>query len=246
MDEHIASAIESMSDDDREGIEALLGAAPDDLREMSAYAYSLIHTRRLLAYRIYLWLARKPEPTDLKLREDWLRIQNNACYLAVFHGERDERREIVDRALRSAPDNIAIYHNAACVLCKLGEADLAIAVVRDGITRGCDDATIRSMAEDDDLDLIRHTDEFREVIAGRGSFDLPSWAEGWSTWEYVQFRSMVRLSLPDPDMTHFEDGAVESGGMSLEIVGLADRCKGSPLPEWDVTIQEHFRSLLSP
>ncbi len=244
MDEHIASVIETMDEDDREGIEALLSAAPDDLHLLSAYAYSLMGRRRALAFRVYRWLAKRPAPTDPPLREEWLRIQNNACYLAVFHGEPEERRAVVDRAIVVAADNIAIYHNAACVLCDLGEPDLALAAIREAIARGIDDASIRSMAEDEDLDLIRHTEAFRAVIAGRGAYTIPSWAKGWTAWEVVQLRALVRTTLPHPDMTHFDEGRVESAGKVLDVAAIAAECTGLPVTEWDEKVSRRVRALL--
>ncbi|MCB9613591.1 MAG: hypothetical protein H6722_14175 [Sandaracinus sp.] len=240
----LADLLASVSDD-RDAVFAALATLDHvDLPRASAFALGLFPKRPLVAMRMLDWLMGLPEPSRPALREEWLRVHNNACYMAVFHGEPEERRAIVERALRVAPHNIAIYHNAACALCKLGDGDAATEAIRQGILRGYDDATIASIRADDDLALIRDTDAFRRVLGERGAKALPAWASGFTPAEYTQFREAVRTVLPDPDLSRFEEEAIAScrvamlDGVALERVDhvfdlreLAASCRGKPAVE---------------
>ncbi|HLT36622.1 MAG TPA: hypothetical protein VK034_10055 [Enhygromyxa sp.] len=240
------STLSGLADDDVKGVERTLASASEGAGHIVTIAMSLVSSRPILAYRIQAALARQPEPARPIDREHWLRAHNNACYLAVFHGNPAEKRDVVDRALRVAPRNVAIYHNAACLLCQLGEAERALRAIRDGIDRGYDDATIKAIAEDPDLDLIRHTEAFQQIIRGRVDFEPPAWASGWTAWELIQFREDLRTTLSDPDLTRFDEGRIAcSHGHDLDIVALAQQCKRHAPSEWGRIVRDHFLALLS-
>jgi hypothetical protein len=240
----LRNTLAGLPDDNVAAIEKLLATRTESIAYIMAIALSLLESRPGLAFRVHAVLARRPEPSDPDEREHWLRVHNNACHLAVFHGNPAEKREVVERALPAAPDNIAIYYNAACLLCQLGEAERALAAIRDGIARGYDDATIRAIADDPDLDLIRHTDAFRTVIQGHGDFQPPAWATGWTAWEVIQFREILRTTPPEPDLTRFDEGRIIWHGCEVDIAELGQLCKEHPPSQWVHLLGQHFARLL--
>ena len=233
-------ALTQLPDDDVAAIEATLASRPERLASIFTVATSLATSRPRLGFRILAALARQPAPSDPIDREHWLRAHNNACYFAIAQGDADEKRDVVDRALRVAPQNVAIYHNAACLLCQLGDGERALEAIRDGIALGYDEATIKAIAEDPDLDLIRHTEAFQRLIAGHREFEPPAWAAGWTAWELIQYREDLRSSLMNPDLSRFDEGRIVWQGREFDIVALAEECKRHPASAWGGIVQRHF------
>jgi hypothetical protein len=160
----LRNTLAGLPDENVAAIEKLLATRTESIADIMAAALSLLESRPGLVFRVHAALARRSEPSKPGEREEWRRAHNNACHLAVFHGKPAEKRDVVERALPIAPENIAIYYNAACLLCQLGEAERALAAIRDGIAGGYDEATIKAIADDPDLDLIRHTEAFRALL----------------------------------------------------------------------------------
>ncbi len=239
--------VAALPDDDAPALYALMAEQTiDAIGTFHNFAISLMQDRPLVAMRLMAWVIDAgPEPSGFVANEPYeqeelRRLHNNATYLAVFHGTPEERRAIVERALLVAAENPAIYHNAACVLCKLGDARAAIETIRAGVASGYDDATIASIREDEDLALISGTEAFMEILEGRGEVVLPPWAEGLSTYQYTQFREAVRTTLADPDMSEFEAGRVTSFGQTFELAGLAGTCRGMTALEITVQVHRHL------
>lgn len=228
----LRNSLAELSDDNVAAIEELLANCGESIGLMLAIAFSLASARPVLAFRTQAALARRPEPSEPDEREQWLRAHNNACHFAVFHGEQAEKRDVVERALPVAADNPAIYYNVACVLCLLGEAERAIEAIRGGINSGYDDATVKAISEDADLDLIRHTEAFQAIIQGRTNFQLPTWAAGWTAGDVIQFRELFRSTSDELDLTDFDAGRIAWHGQEIDIVALAELCKGKPLTTW--------------
>jgi tetratricopeptide (TPR) repeat protein len=236
----IRYALTSLSDNDPESIEATVASRDESLPYLVAIGLELYRSRPRLAMHIFATLARRPAPTNPEDHQAWLRAHNNACAAAVWMGKPEEQRDIVERALVHAPVNPAIYHNAACILCKLGETEPALELVREAVARLDDPAAIQAMADDPDLDPIRHTDAFRAAIAGHAEFEPPSWAEGWTAWEFIQFREFVGSTLDGCDMTRFEAGRVVYEGRELDVIELARRCRERSHAEWGQIVNRYF------
>ena len=234
----------ALADADVDAIEALLASSEQSIAYILTCAMSLAESRPALSFRVLASLARRPEPSEANEREHWLRAHNNACFFAAQLGSAADQRDIVERALRVAPDNVAIYHNAACVLCQLGEAEAALEAVAHALAHA-DEATARAIADDTDLDLIRKDDRFQRLIAGHGEFEPPAWASGWTAWEVIQFREHLRSTLSEPDMSEFDAGRIRGHGRTIEIVELAQRCRAHPIPEWAGIVHMHLVDALS-
>ncbi|WP_146659057.1 tetratricopeptide repeat protein [Enhygromyxa salina] len=240
----LVSTIAALSDEDAAGIEATLTARTEGVRGLAPPIFDLMYTRPLLAFRGLVVITRRPQPTNRVDKELWLRAHNNVCYLANFHGEPEERQAVVERALRVASENLAIYHNAACVLCKLGQPEQALDAIEQGIGLGLDDAAVQAMKDDTDLDLIRHTEAFAALVGERVQFELPGWAPEWTSREFKQFQEFVRTMLPDPDMSDFASGRIRCCGRECDMIGLAKQCHGRNESEWGDLILEHVRELV--
>ena len=247
MTQSLPDIIEALGDDDREALHAALDGLPEvNVGRFSTYAFSIMQARPLMSLRMLSWLMEQNEPTDPTERGEWLKANNNACYLANFHGEPEERRSIVDRALlRAAPDNIAIYHNAAGVLCLLGDATGALDAISQGIARGFDEATIDAIRNDSDLDLIRSTPAFLDIVRSHAELVLPAWADGWTSAQYTQFREAIRTSLADCDLADFDEGRVRSAGETYDILDLARRCKGLDAAACTMAVHRQLHAMLS-
>ncbi|MEM9068298.1 MAG: hypothetical protein AAGE52_07315 [Myxococcota bacterium] len=242
---NVMDELQALDGSDREAIDSILDAEQADIGELSTWAMHAIGTKPLLALRIFAWIARQAEPGGTLDRENWLRAHNNACHLAIFHGEPDERRAIVRLALSVAPRNIAIYHNAACLLCALGDADAALDAIRTGVALGYDAATIAAIAEDADLDLIRDREEFQTIVRDGASIELPSWAEGWTAIEYTQFREHLRTTFyPDPDLSGLARGTIEYENATINVLPLAESCQGKPISEWFDLVRAYVHRIL--
>ncbi|HJL02719.1 MAG TPA: hypothetical protein RMH85_20950 [Polyangiaceae bacterium LLY-WYZ-15_(1-7)] len=240
MSHSIAQALASVADDDRAGLEAALEALPEpDLGACSVYALEVFGERPLVALRVLAWATGRPAPAGGLAREEWRRALNNACYMAVFVGEPRERRAVVERALAVGEENPAIFHNAACVLCALDDAEGALEALRRGVACGYDEATRASIRDDTDLDLIRPTPAFRALF-GDAAPALPAWAPGWEAADFVRLRELVRTSLPQFDAQAFEAGHQRVGGRERDLAELARRCRGLPPHEWVPVVTRFF------
>lgn len=235
----LRNQLAELADDDVDAIEATLASSSHGAAYILTVAMSFVDSRPALAFRVQAALARGPVPHEAIDREHWLRAHNNACYFAIAHGSKAEKLDVVERALRVAPDNVAIYHNAACVLCQLGERERALAAIADAVTHA-DEATIQAIAEDSDLDLIRHTEAFQQLVAGRGEFELPGWAADWTAWQVIYLRELVRSTLGDADLSEFAAGRVGAQGRELDIIELAQLCEDLPVADWPKLVHRHF------
>jgi hypothetical protein len=246
----LSERLAALEDGDRHALHTILhGLQHVSVPQLSLAAVSLMAKRPLTAMRTLAWITTHvAEPGDRVLRDEWLKVHNNACYLAVFHGEPEERRAIVARALHVAPANPPIFHNAACVLCKLGDLDAALDAIRRGVASGYDDVTIASIREDDDLAPIRG-EAFDAILARADTLALPAWAEGYTAAAYSQFRESVRTILPDPDLSTFDDGFVAwadpSSGFErvFDLRELAAECRGVSAIECTEIVHRHFHAL---
>lgn len=223
---------------------ALFDAMPMSVGALSAHALRLMGSRPRVALHVYMWLldnvGRPDERAEL---DEWLKAHNNACYLAALHGNAEERRKVVDAALPLARENLAICHNAAAILCQLGDAEGALDAVRIGIEAGLDAVAIAHMRDDEDLDLIRRGAGFVALVAD-GPLKLPSWAAGWTVAAFAQFREDIRTTLPDPDMSRFDEGVVGAMGRSFDVLRLAAQCRDLPVGEGSLRVHRHFHQLL--
>lgn len=239
----------ALDDGDRDGLNAFLHSLDLGFPYVAAIAFSVMSRRPINAMRTFVWITTHvEEPTDSMLLDEWLKAHNNACHLSVSHGELEERREIVNRALKVAPRNPAIYHNAACALCKLGDLTRALDAIRLGVESGYDDVTIASIRQDDDLAPIRGA-AFDAILARAGDPVLPAWAEGYTAAELSQFREAVRTTLPDPDLSKFDEGTVAwvdpdwGFERELDLHELAAECRGASAIECSERVHRHIHAI---
>ena len=241
----LSKRLASLPDENRDALaSALIDAMPMSVGSLSAHALSIMGSRPRLALHVYMWLLEHVKrPEDARELDEWLKAHNNACYLAALHGNAEERRMVVDAAIPLAPENLAICHNAAATLCRMGEADAALEVVRIGIEAGLDAVAIAHMRDDEDLDLIRHDHRFRALVAS-GPLKLPAWAQGWTVAAFAQFREAVRTTLTDADMSGFDDGVVRAFGRSFDVLELAAKCRDLSPERSTVEVHRHFHALM--
>lgn len=223
---------------------AVFDAMPMSVGTLSAHALQVMGSRPRVALHVYMWLVENmTRPDDPNELDEWLKAHNNACYLAALHGNPDEQRWVVDAALPLARENLAICHNAAAILCRLGDAEGALGAVRVGIEAGLDAVAIAHMRDDEDLDLIRRSAGFQALVSD-GPLKLPAWASAWTVAAFAQFREDVRTTLPDPDMSRFDEGVVAAMGRSFDIVRLAAQCRDLPPGKGSLHVHRHFHALL--
>jgi hypothetical protein len=121
-------------------------------------------------YRILRWVTSRARPENKYDEMAWLRAMNNGTLRAITEGTDEERLEMVTRSMEVAPDNIGIYHNAACVYCALGLADEAMDTVVSAVEHGYENMML--LAEDPDLELISQHPGFLALVADAQSGEL--------------------------------------------------------------------------
>lgn len=143
-------------------VEKLLSTlTDDDMPEAFNLSAELID-EPAMAFRILFWVSSQPRPEKKHLLEAWIRAMNNGTAAACKEGTAAERLEMVNRAIAVAPENLSIYHNAACVYCALGLAEEALDSVVSAAEHGYENMAL--MAEDTDLDLIRQHPGFLALV----------------------------------------------------------------------------------
>lgn len=227
--------LRALPDDELDTIADALEGAPLELAPFVNATLRLMRVNQLRSLRAMIWAmgagSRRADyepPTEPGAeRNAWLYLHNNACHLANFVEDCRERSAVLTHALGVAAENPAIFHNAACLACKLGDAELALQIIRGAVAAELDAAELEAIRTDDDLALISGSDRFNEAFAGRGSFERPAWAGGLTTIEYIQLREAIRTSLPSQPLDGFEAGVIElPGELRFDLAGLASECAG--------------------
>lgn len=83
-------------------------------------------------------------------------------YAYVGLGQRDKAIEIMDSIIALNPDNIGNYYDAACMYSRLKEKENALKYLRIAFEKGY--TKFRHVENDDDMDFIRNTPEFKALI----------------------------------------------------------------------------------
>ncbi len=83
------------------------------------------------------------------------------AYLAL--GERAKAVEYNQRIIDSFPDNNGVYYNAACLYSLMGETDKALGYLKTAFEKGYN--SFAHIGLDDDLDNIRDTQAFKDMVA---------------------------------------------------------------------------------
>jgi Flp pilus assembly protein TadD len=86
----------------------------------------------------------------------------NLAVLAMNGREYDKAHSLLERALRNAPDNIAANYNMVCLLAKENRPEESLAWLAKTIALGFNEW--RLLQEDKDLDNLRGTREFQEIL----------------------------------------------------------------------------------
>ncbi len=159
----------ALAEGDLEGTRAALKTL-DATDSLAAFTAAYQHRAHASAgFEVFRWIGELPAPDDPMDRENWLRALNNACALAIQHpGDDEARLAMARRAVSFGPQNVAIFHNAACVFCSVGALEEALDAVAAAVDHGYGSAT---MVDDPDLDAIRHTEDFADAIGGAREAD---------------------------------------------------------------------------
>lgn len=165
----IQSLRDALSEGDLEATRAALKTL-DGSDSLAAFMAAYENREHASAgFEVFRWISELPPPEGQMDRENWLRALNNACALAIQHpGDDEARLTMARRAMSFGSQNIAIFHNAACVFCSVGELEEALDAVAAAVDHGYGSAT---MVDDPDLDAIRHTDDFADAIGGAREAD---------------------------------------------------------------------------
>ncbi|MEZ4362955.1 MAG: hypothetical protein R3B48_22380 [Kofleriaceae bacterium] len=145
--------------------EALARLRPEELSEVFSLSFD-VRAQPRLELELLLWVTEQPEPfPDSSRHTSWLRAMNNACLRASSLDALDEPRvlALAERSLAHAPANLSIYHNVACLYCKLGRREQALAAVRSAAEH--EYPSLGELATDDDLLLLRDDPEFTRLVA---------------------------------------------------------------------------------
>jgi len=87
----------------------------------------------------------------------------------LFLGQTDKATEFMDKLLREDP--AGNYYNAACLYSRMGDKDKALDYLRRSLT-SMDDANYNNMMIDPDLENIRGTEGFRQILENALSHEL--------------------------------------------------------------------------
>lgn len=124
-------------------------------------SFTLQQTNPKEALLLLDWIIDQPRPSEEYAQTNWLRAHNNACFLFKF-ADPDMNLRNARRALAVAGDNVPVFHNVACVFCKLEMAEEAMEAVRCAVAHGYEYTAF--MFEDSELDLIRRREDFRLLV----------------------------------------------------------------------------------
>lgn len=91
-------------------------------------------------------------------------IEDGTCrqYAYVGLGNREKAIEVMDSIIAAAPDKAGNYYDAACVYCRLGDVEKGLEYLQLCFENGY--RQILHIHQDDDMDLIRNTQRFKELI----------------------------------------------------------------------------------
>ena len=92
------------------------------------------------------------------------KVEEGTCrqYAYVGLGNKEKAIEIVDSIIAAMPDDAGVYYDAACVYCRLGDANKGLQYLRTCLEKGY--RKIQHIHQDDDMDLIRNNKQFKELI----------------------------------------------------------------------------------
>lgn len=90
---------------------------------------------------------------------------NSCAQYALFElGEKDKAKAFQDSVIAHYPDDKGVYYDGACLYCRMGEYDKALANLKLSLEKGyCDFAHIYN---DDDLDALKNRNDFKALING--------------------------------------------------------------------------------
>ena len=91
-------------------------------------------------------------------------IEEETCrqYAYVGLGNREKAIEVMDSIIAATPDDAGIYYDATCVYCRLGEVEKALEYLQLCFEKGY--RKIQHIHQDDDMNLIRNTPRFKELL----------------------------------------------------------------------------------
>lgn len=91
-------------------------------------------------------------------------IEDGTCrqYAYVGLGNREKAIEVMDSIIAAAPDEAGNYYDAACIYCRLGDVEKGLEYLQLCFEKGY--RRIQHIHQDDDMDLIRNTQRFKELI----------------------------------------------------------------------------------
>lgn len=91
-------------------------------------------------------------------------IEEGTCrqYAYVGLGNREKAIEVMDSIIAAAPDDAGNYYDAACVYCRLGDVEKGLEYLQLCFEKGY--RKIQHIHQDDDMNLIRNTPRFKELL----------------------------------------------------------------------------------
>lgn len=144
--------------------EALAHLSSEDLGEVFSLTFK-VRDQPYVELALLLWITEQPQPFPGSPRHtSWLRAMNNACLRASQLDDIDEHRALAlaERSLAHAPANLSIYHNVACLYCKLDRRAQALHAVHAAAEHNY--PRIGDLYDDTDLALIRDDPEFLRLV----------------------------------------------------------------------------------
>lgn len=83
-------------------------------------------------------------------------------YAYVGLGNREKAIEVMDSIIAAEPDEPGNYYDAACVYCRLGDVEKGLEYLQICLEKGY--RKLQHINQDDDMNLIRNTERFKELI----------------------------------------------------------------------------------
>ena len=85
-----------------------------------------------------------------------------AMYAYLELGDVDKAKEFMQRVLDANPEDVGVFYDAACLYSRMEEKEQALVYLRNSFEKGFHDFV--HVDNDDDLDVIRDMDEFKNII----------------------------------------------------------------------------------
>lgn len=124
------------------------------------------YTYMMKGFLLKDYLNRPEEATEafrLCIEKDSIMEEGTAMqYAYAGLGERDKAIEVMDSILSLNPDNAGNYYDAACMYSRLKEKENALKHLKIAFEKGY--TKFRHVENDDDMDFIRDTPEFKALI----------------------------------------------------------------------------------